>query len=120
MGKEVTDKPSLIKVSTLIGYGSPNKADSHDVHGAPLGADETAATRENLKWENGPFEVPDVVYETMRDARIAEGAEIEAAWDAKLDAYTAKYPEEAAEFKQLISGALPPAGSPACPPSPLR
>ena len=47
--KAVTDKPSLIKVSTLIGYGSPNKADSHDVHGAPLGADETAATRANLK-----------------------------------------------------------------------
>ena len=114
--KEVTDKPSLIKVSTLIGYGSPNKADSHDVHGAPLGADETAATRENLKWEYGPFEVPDVVYETMRDARIAEGAEVESAWDAKLEAYTAKYPEEAAEFKQLISGALP-AGWESCLPT---
>ena len=48
--KSVTDKPSLIKISTLIGYGSPNKADTHDVHGAPLGKDETAATRENLKW----------------------------------------------------------------------
>lgn len=105
--KSVTDKPSLIKVSTLIGYGSPNKADSHDVHGAPLGADETAATRKNLKWEYGPFEVPDVVYQTMRDARIAEGAKVEAAWNAKMEAYTAKYPEEAAEFKQLTSGALP-------------
>lgn len=52
-----TDKPSLIKVSTLIGYGSPNKADTHDVHGAPLGASETAATRENLKWPYGEFEV---------------------------------------------------------------
>ena len=52
-----TDKPSLIKVSTLIGYGSPNKADSHDVHGAPLGAAETAATREELKWPYGEFEV---------------------------------------------------------------
>jgi transketolase len=56
----VTDKPTLIKVSTLIGYGSPNKADTHDVHGAPLGADETEATRKNLKWEFGPFEVPEV------------------------------------------------------------
>ncbi len=56
--KAVTDKPSLIKVSTLIGYGSPNKADTHDVHGAPLGPEETAATRENLKWPYGEFEVP--------------------------------------------------------------
>uniref|UniRef100_A0A061SE44 transketolase n=1 Tax=Tetraselmis sp. GSL018 TaxID=582737 RepID=A0A061SE44_9CHLO len=114
--KAVTDKPSLIKVSTLIGYGSPNKADSHDVHGAPLGADETSATRENLKWEYGPFEVPDVVYETMRDARIAAGADIEADWNKRLDAYAAKYPEEAAEFKQLISGALP-AGWESCLPT---
>ena len=45
------------QVSTLIGYGSPNKADTHDVHGAPLGKDETAATRENLKWNYGEFEV---------------------------------------------------------------
>ena len=74
--KAVTDKPSLIKVSTLIGYGSPNKADSHDVHGAPLGKDETAATRANLKWEYAPFEVPPHVYETMRDTKIAAGAEI--------------------------------------------
>lgn len=55
--QDVTDKPSLIKVSTLIGYGSPNKADTHDVHGAPLGAAETAATREALKWPYGEFEV---------------------------------------------------------------
>ena len=46
-----------LQVSTLIGYGSPNKADTHDVHGAPLGKDETAATRENLKWSYGEFEV---------------------------------------------------------------
>lgn len=46
-----------MQVSTLIGYGSPNKADTHDVHGAPLGKDETAATRENLKWNYGEFEV---------------------------------------------------------------
>lgn len=59
--KSVTDKPTLIKVSTLIGYGSPNKADTHDVHGAPLGPEETAATRENLKWPYGEFEVPQEV-----------------------------------------------------------
>eukprot|EP00873_Tetraselmis_striata_P042514 jgi/Tetstr1/462778/TSEL_007729.t1 len=114
--KAVTDKPSLIKVSTLIGYGSPNKADSHDVHGAPLGADETAATRENLKWEYGPFEVPDEVYATMRDAKVEAGAKIEAEWNAAMEAYASKYPEEAAEFKQLISCALP-AGWESCLPT---
>ena len=54
-------RPSLIKVTTLIGYGSPNKSNSHDVHGAPLGADETAATREALDWKYAPFEVPEAV-----------------------------------------------------------
>jgi transketolase len=55
--KAETSKPTLIKVSTLIGYGSPNKADSHDAHGSPLGADETKLTRENLKWPYAEFEV---------------------------------------------------------------
>lgn len=56
-------------MSTLIGYGSPNKADSHDVHGAPLGAEETAATRGNLKWPHGEFEVPQDVYDVFRQVR---------------------------------------------------
>jgi hypothetical protein len=64
--KAVKDKPTLIKVSTLIGYGSPNKADSHDVHGAPLGAEETAATRKNLGWNFGEFEVPKVRWQAPR------------------------------------------------------
>lgn len=53
-------------MSTLIGYGSPNKADSHDVHGAPLGPEETAATRKNLGWEHPEFEVPQNVYDQFR------------------------------------------------------
>lgn len=69
----MTDKPSLIKVSTLIGYGSPNKADTHDVHGAPLGPEETAATRENLKWPYGEFEVPQEVSVNMR---AVEGSDL--------------------------------------------
>ena len=105
--KAVTDKPTLIKVTTLIGYGSPNKADSHDVHGAALGPDEVAATRANLKWDYAPFEVPDDVYSAMRDSSRAKGASVEAAWQAGLEEYAAKYPEEAAEFKQLTSGELP-------------
>jgi len=104
--KAVTDKPSLIKVTTIIGYGSPNKADSHDVHGAALGPAEVAATRANLKWDYPPFVVPDDVKAYMGEC-IANGAASEAGWKAQLDAYTAKYPKEAAEFKQLVSGELP-------------
>ena len=61
----MTDKPSLIKVSTLIGYGSPNRAGTHDVHGAALGKDETAATREHLQWNYPPFEIPDEAYKAL-------------------------------------------------------
>jgi len=104
--KSVTDKPSLIKVSTLIGYGSPNKADTHDVHGAPLGADETKATRENLGWEYGPFEVPQEVYDVFR-TNVTKGASAESEWKGALEAYKAKYPTEYAEFTQLVSGELP-------------
>eukprot|EP00884_Botryococcus_braunii_P003342 jgi/Botrbrau1/13008/Bobra.0389s0007.1 len=104
--KAVTDKPSLIKVSTLIGYGSPNKADTHDVHGAPLGKDETAATRANLKWEYGEFEVPQDVYDLFKDAG-KKGAAAEAKWKEDLAAYGKKYPAEYKEFTGLISGKLP-------------
>jgi transketolase len=105
--KAVTDKPTLIVVTTLIGYGSPNKADTHDVHGAPLGPEETAATRANLKWPHGEFEVPAEVYATMRDQAVKRGAALEADWQSTLQAYKSKYPKEAAEFEQLTSGALP-------------
>jgi len=63
--KAVGDKPSFIKVTTLIGYGSPNKSDSHDVHGAPLGAEETVATRANLNWKHDAFVVPENVMTNM-------------------------------------------------------
>lgn len=95
----------LPQVTTLIGYGSPNKQNSHAVHGAALGASEVAATRENLKWEFAPFEVPEAVYKTMD--KTASGAKVEAEWKASLAAYTAKYPAEGKEFTQLISEALP-------------
>lgn len=97
----MTDKPSLIKVSTLIGYGSPNKADTHDVHGAPLGPDETAATRENLKWEHKEFDVPKDVYDVFR-SNVTRGAAAEEEWNATYAQYKAKYPKEAEEFAGLI------------------
>lgn len=80
-------------MSTLIGYGSPNKADTHDVHGAPLGPEETAATRKNLGWTHGEFEVPQDVYDVFRSA-ISRGADAEAEWKAACAEYKAKYPKE--------------------------
>jgi transketolase len=105
--KAVTDKPSLIKVSTLIGYGSPNKADTHDVHGAPLGADETSATREYLKWPYGEFEVPQEAYDEFNGSFGKRGKEAHAAWDKLAADYAAKYPEEWAEFESITTGKLP-------------
>jgi len=104
--KAVTDKPSLIKVTTLIGYGSPNKADSHDVHGAPLGKAEVEATRQNLKWPYAPFEVPEDVKTHMGEMK-AIGSAAEAAWKESFAKYKSKYPTEAAEFESLTSGKLP-------------
>jgi transketolase len=93
-------------VSTLIGYGSPNKADTHDVHGAPLGPDETAATRENLKWEHKEFDVPQEVYDVFR-GNVGRGATAEEEWNATFAQYKAKYPKEAEEFAGLIGNKLP-------------
>lgn len=112
--KAVTDKPSLIKVSTLIGYGSPNKADTHDVHGAPLGASETAATRENLKWPYAEFEVPKEAYDEFATFGT-RGADSHAKWDQIASEYKNKYPEEWAEFESIMTGKLPEGWSNALP-----
>ena len=98
-------RPTLICTKTVIGFGSPNKSGSHDCHGAPLGADEIAATRKQLGWEHGPFEIPQDVY-AQWDAKEA-GAAKEAAWNEKLAAYEAAHPELAAEFKRRVNGDLP-------------
>ncbi|MGR2668274.1 transketolase [Vibrio campbellii] len=98
-------RPTLICTKTIIGFGSPNKSGSHDCHGAPLGAEEIAATRKELGWEHGPFEIPQEVYAEW-SAKEA-GAAKEAAWDEKFAAYEAAYPELAAEFKRRVNGELP-------------
>ncbi|MDH5906134.1 transketolase [Vibrio splendidus] len=98
-------RPTLICTKTIIGFGSPNKAGTHDCHGAPLGADEITATKAALGWEHGPFEIPaDIAAEW--NAKEA-GAAKEAAWNAKFDAYAAAHPELAAEFKRRVNGELP-------------
>jgi len=104
--KDVTDKPSLIKVTTTIGYGSPNKANTHGVHGAALGGDEVQATRDHLGWSYPPFEIPQEALGRFRQA-IDKGASAEAEWNQTFATYKTKYPQEAAEFERITSGTLP-------------
>lgn len=103
--RAVTDKPSLLMCKTIIGFGSPNKAGSHEAHGAALGEAEVAATRKALGWNYGPFEIPADIY-AQWDAKAA-GQEKESAWDKKFAAYAAAYPALAEEFKRRMSGKLP-------------
>lgn len=100
-----THKPTLICCKTIIGYGSPNKAGTHDVHGAPLGNDEIALVRQTLGWTAEPFVIPAEVYAGW-DA-TAKGAAAEDAWTAQLAAYAAAYPTESAEFMRRMEGKLP-------------
>ncbi|WOK98105.1 hypothetical protein Cni_G06815 [Canna indica] len=104
--KSVKDKPTLIKVTTTIGYGSPNKANSYSVHGSALGGKEVEATRENLGWPYEPFHVPEDV-QSHWSRHVPDGAAIEAEWNAKFAEYEKKYKEDAAELKAIISGELP-------------
>ncbi|TPE53970.1 transketolase [Maribrevibacterium harenarium] len=101
-----TSKPTLICCKTVIGFGSPNKSGSHDCHGAPLGDAEIAAAREFLGWSHGPFEIPEDVYAGWNAKD--KGAAAQAAWEEKLAAYKAAYPELAAEFeRRVLKGELP-------------
>ena len=99
-------RPTLICCKTVIGKGSPNKAGSHEVHGAALGAEEVAATRQALGWTAGPFEVPSDVA-LLWDAR-ERGAATERNWRSRFESYRTDYPEEAAEFERRIRGDLAP------------
>ena len=98
-------RPTIICCKTVIGQGSPNKAGTHDVHGAALGAAEVTATRAALGWEAGPFEVPADVASAW-DAKT-HGAAAQAEWTKRFDAYRAKFPQQAAEFMRRMKGELP-------------
>ncbi|GLR08272.1 transketolase [Mixta theicola] len=103
--KAVSDKPSLLMCKTVIGFGSPNKAGTHDSHGAPLGDDEIVLTRKQLGWEHAPFVIPQEIY-AQWDAKEA-GQVKEAAWQQKFNAYAQAYPELAAEFTRRMNHELP-------------
>ncbi|MEP6606577.1 MAG: transketolase, partial [Nitrosospira sp.] len=102
--KQTVNKPSMICCKTVIGMGSPNKADTHEVHGAALGDTEIAATRPHIGWNHLPFEIPQEVY-AMWDGR-AKGKKLETEWNNKFAEYKEKYPAESAEFVRRMSGEL--------------
>jgi transketolase len=105
--KRVSDRPSLIIVRTHIAWGSPHKQDTAEAHGAPLGADEVKATKQNLGWPSlEPFYVPDDALEQWRTAK-ARGAQLEGDWRKKWDSYRAAHPELAAELERRLAGRLP-------------
>jgi transketolase len=103
--KAMGDRPTLICTRTVIGFGSPNLAGSHHCHGAPLGDEEIAKTREQLGWNHPPFEIPQSVYDDWDHK--AQGAEDEEDWNERFKAYRASYPAEASEFERRTAGELP-------------
>lgn len=105
LARSDSQRPTLICCKTVIGKGSPNKEGTGSVHGAALGANEVAATRAALGWEHEPFEIPETVYSGW-DAR-QQGAARESEWQARLQAYAAAFPAEAAELQRRLAGDLP-------------
>ena len=103
--KAESARPTLICCRTTIGFGSPNKQGKESVHGAPLGKDEVALTRERLNWPHAPFEIPAAVYDGWRVNNT--GIVREDAWNRLFDRYAALYPEQAAELVRRSKGRLP-------------
>ena len=102
---KVSDKPTLICCKTTIGFGSPNKQGKEDCHGAPLGEEEIALTRQQLGWDYGPFEIPDNYYAEW--SCVEKGTAAQSAWNQQFDAYRAEYPDLASEFERRCKGELP-------------
>jgi transketolase len=98
-------QPTLICCRTVIGHGAPSKAGTHEVHGAPLGADEVERTRRALGWPHPPFEIPEAIRASFDASE--RGAAAEAEWRKRFDAYRQHYPAEAAEFERRVEGRLP-------------
>ncbi len=98
-------KPTLICCQTIIGKGAPNKQGSSSVHGAALGADEVAATRENIGWIHPAFEIPQDIYAGWNGCE--RGAAAEQAWQQSMSAYAGAFPAQAAELSRRLAGDLP-------------
>jgi transketolase len=106
--KAETGKPSIILVRTTIGFGSPNKANTSEVHGSPLGAEEVKLTKKALGWDpDKSFFVPDEASRHLRGA-IERGGEAEAAWQRRFEGWAAANPDLAKEWKMALAGELPP------------
>ena len=103
--KAETSRPTLVCCRTIIGKGSPNKQGTESCHGAALGDDEVALTREALGWAHAPFDIPDEIRGAWDGC--ARGASLESDWQAGFDAYRAAYPELADEFLRRLQGDLP-------------
>ncbi|MGG3448793.1 MULTISPECIES: transketolase [Bacillaceae] len=106
--KKEDNRPTIIEVKTVIGYGSPNKSGKSESHGAPLGADEMKLTKDYYKWTfDQDFHVPDEVYNRFEEAAVGRGAQAQAEWEKSFASYKENYPELAAQLEKAISGELP-------------
>ncbi len=102
-----TGRPSLIRVRSHIGYGSPHFQDSPKAHGQPLGVEEVKLTKQNLGWPaEPPFYVPDEALNEYRKC-VERGAKLEAGWNRAFAGYAGKYSDAAAEFNAMLKGELP-------------
>jgi len=104
--QENRDRPSLIAVRTHIGFGSPNKQDTADSHGSPLGEEEVVLTRKNLGWTEEPFQVPLAALEVFRQA-LPSGRKLEEDWNSLFARYEKQFPEQAAQWRTMWDGGLP-------------
>ena len=103
--KNETEKPTMIFCRTTIGFGSPNKSGTSDVHGAPLGEEEIVKTREALSWEYPPFELPQSVYDFWD--HNSEGTSLNESWNAEMEEYKSSNPEKYEELNRRIASKMP-------------
>jgi transketolase len=113
--QDETERPSIIFVHTHIGFGSPNKKDTFEAHGSPLGEEEVRLTKQTLKWPLDPtFHVPDLALKLFRKA-VSRGKKTEAEWNETFSSYREAFPDLAGELQMVMNGELPPGWETALP-----